>query len=60
MFERLHGKEKYEGSGIGLALCKKVVESHGGNEIGVRSNKEDGAEFYFSLPSGLIRHKLTA
>ncbi|MBY0281652.1 MAG: PAS domain S-box protein [Alphaproteobacteria bacterium] len=60
MFERLHGKEKYEGSGIGLALCKKVVESHGGSEIGVRSNKEGGAEFYFTLPSGLIRHKLTA
>lgn len=60
MFERLHGKEKYEGSGIGLALCKKVVESHGGNEIGVRSHKEGGVEFYFTLPSGLIRHKLTA
>jgi len=60
MFERLHGKEKYEGSGIGLALCKKVVESHGGSDIGVRSHKEGGAEFYFTLPSGLIRHKLIA
>ena len=60
MFERLHGKEKYEGSGIGLALCKKVFESHGGKEIGVRSHKGEGAEFYFSLPSGLIRHKLIA
>ncbi len=59
MFERLHGREKYEGSGIGLALCKKIVEYHGG-EIGVSSNEFGGCDFYFTLPTGLIKHKLIA
>lgn len=58
-FERLHGKEKYEGSGIGLSLCKKIVEYHGG-KIEVRSNELGGCDFCFSLPSGLIKHKLIA
>lgn len=60
MFERLHGRSQYEGSGIGLALCKKVIESHGGGDIGVRSSEGRGAEFYFSLPSKPIKRELTA
>ncbi len=59
MFERLHGREMYEGSGIGLSVCKKIVEYHGG-KIEVRSNKSGGCDFCFTLPSGLIKHKLIA
>ncbi|MCX7338589.1 MAG: ATP-binding protein [Alphaproteobacteria bacterium] len=50
MFERLHSKEKYEGSGIGLALCEKIVKNHGG-EIYIQSNTENGCTVYFTLPS---------
>jgi PAS domain S-box-containing protein len=50
MFQRVHGRDDYEGTGIGLAICRKIVEHHGGT-IGVTTRPGGGTEFRFEWPA---------
>jgi len=53
LFKRLYTREEYPGTGIGLALCKKIIQSYGG-EIWVKSKINKGSTFYFSFPKNIL------
>jgi light-regulated signal transduction histidine kinase (bacteriophytochrome) len=59
MFQRLHGRSEYEGTGVGLAVCRRIADHHGGT-INARSKPGEGATFIVSLPARQDTNQLQA
>jgi signal transduction histidine kinase len=59
VFQRLHGRQEFEGTGIGLAVCRRIADRHGGS-ITAQSQPGAGAKFIVTLPLWQTRPKETA